>query len=133
MVQIRRTPRTTFLIALVAVGLYLSSIGPVAWLICRFHLPQWVVAIIATIYDPLLWVEKTFPPGADWIKGYVGLWVQGREPKTGPELPLPFVRELLAVLIASWFIWNVVGWFTTGRKYARRGETMDTDISPDPP
>ncbi len=104
-----------------------------AWLICNFHLPQWFVAIIATFYEPLIWVDKIFPGGVDWMKGYVGLWTQGKALKSGPAYPLPFLGELLAVSIACWFIWNVVGWFTSGRRHPHPEVTKDTDILPDHP
>jgi hypothetical protein len=120
--MVRRTPRNTFLTVLAALVVYLASIGPVAWILCNFPLPRWVVSVIAAIFYPIQWVGAAFPH--QWM-GYMRLWTQGEYPKSGPEPPLPVLREFLGILIAAWFIWNVMGWFS------RRDEKPTASPAPD--
>jgi hypothetical protein len=124
MSRFRTTPRKAVARAIAAMIVYVASLGPGGWLVCHFCLPKSAVAIILTIFQPLELLAEMIPPLKDLLGLYMYFWIGGEIRESPPAEPIPFLGCLFGIVLASWFIWNVVGWFSS------RGDIPATRCQP---
>src|SRR5262245_17790745 len=103
MAHIVRKPRTTLLVVLSGLALYLLAFGPAIWLLSRDP-PRWVIIIVATIYEPLDRLAHRNQTVNGWIVAYARLWMpaEGSRLTGGPAASLRWMQLLTGAVIGCW-------------------------------